>query len=119
VRLVRLIGVGGQGVVWEGALVRDGRESVVCVKLGKAATEGARNWEGEVKALQRLDHPHIVGIVLSGLEPMGEDREGRRVVQPVLVMEWLSGGSLESEREAVRAADKVRVVLVQVCGALA
>jgi len=99
--------------------VGEGGGAVVCVKVNKAVKEVGRNWKNELKSLQELRHRNIVEIVLSGEEPTTDPMTGEPLVQPVLVMEWLSGGSLESARDAVRAAGQVWSVLVQVCGALA
>jgi len=87
-RLVRVIGEGGMGRVYEATQERP--ERTVALKVlrpGHVAPETRRRFAWEVEALGRLDHPAIARIYEAGIEP-GE--EGAASV-PWLAMELVSG----------------------------
>jgi eukaryotic-like serine/threonine-protein kinase len=109
--LVREIGRGGFGVVWEARDLRDGRH--VAFKAVRASRNAAAREErllAEAEVAGRLDHPNIVALHEVGRSPDG----------PYLVLELLRGESLAERlahgplalREALRIA-------VEVCDAVA
>lgn len=81
-----VLGKGAMGTVYRATDVEAGREVSVKVlgdELGPG-TEGLARFRHEVEALQRLDHPNIVGFV-EAFEDQG---------RYVIVMEYVSGGNL-------------------------
>ena len=87
-RLVRLMGEGGMGAVYEAIQLRLNKR--VAVKL--MARELAQNQEAlarfhrEAEITSQLGHPHLVNVVDFGLAETGE---------PYMVMEYLEGEDLE------------------------
>lgn len=93
-RILRTLGRGGMGVVYQGTHIETGEEAAVKV-LAAAFTsnEGLRQrFEGEIEALRKLKHPHIVRLIGYGEE------EGRLFYS----MEFVDGPSLEQELIAGR-----------------
>jgi tRNA A-37 threonylcarbamoyl transferase component Bud32 len=92
-RLVRLMGEGGMGAVYEGIQLRLNKR--VAVKL--MARELAQNQEAlarfhrEAEITSQLGHPHLVTVVDFGLAETGE---------PYMVMEYLEGEDLEHRLHA-------------------
>lgn len=82
-RLVKLIGSGAMGRVFEAAKVADG--SPVAVKfLTHAAGDGPARFARELDVLRRIDHPNVVRV-LDGALHRGS---------PWLVLEYVAGGTL-------------------------
>lgn len=111
-RILRTLGHGGMGVVYEGVHVETGESAAVKV-LAAAFTshEGLRQrFEGEIETLRKLKHPHIVRLIGYG------EQDGRLFYS----MEYIEGRSLEQELVAGRrftwtdAAD----IGISVCTAL-
>lgn len=98
IKLFRLAGEGGMGVVFEGQVHQTGQR--VAVKLLHphlaADKDAARRFQREIEVLRRLKHPQLVGIVGFG------KWNGR----PALITEWLPGGSLAQVIEAQRQAGR-------------
>jgi serine/threonine protein kinase len=113
-RLVRLIGRGGSGEVYEA--LQHPLERRVAVKLLSrelAADPLAMcRFEQEARLVSRLKHPHTIT-----LHDFGQTDDGR----PFLVTELLEGRSLREELEAHGALDPRRVARLglQLCGSLA
>lgn len=93
-RLVRLIGQGGMGSVWEGEHVSLGtRVAVKFIERELANSEEARErFDKEARAAAKLQSRYVVGVFDHGVMPDG---------RPFIVMEYLSGETLE-ERAVVR-----------------
>ncbi len=88
--LLRQIGVGGFGTVYEARDKLDGR--IVAVKVLHAIdASAASRFEREVSLLSGLEHPSIVRYLGHGRTT--EDR-------PYLAMEWLQGQTLEARLES-------------------
>jgi len=107
---VRTLGNGGMGDVY---LVRDtAADRLVAMKFLRSA--GSQNcyerFLNEVRALARLDHPHIVRV-------LGHDFH--RAI-PYFTMEYLSGGSLAQElaRAGLFPADRAARVIATVARAV-
>lgn len=102
-RLIRKLGEGGNGVVWEGhdpELDREVAIKLVRIRGTKAVKEEAARLEREAKALARLSHPHVLPIYDVGrLEDRGV----------FLVTECVDGQTLdewlETPRDWVRTLD--------------
>jgi serine/threonine protein kinase len=95
-KLERRLGVGGMGIVYRARHL--GLERTCALKLIRFKKEADRGFLArfriEAKALGRLKHPNIVGVMDFGVDP----REGG---VPYLVMEYLEGQTLaEYCREA-------------------
>ncbi|MCB9896427.1 MAG: protein kinase [Planctomycetes bacterium] len=90
-RIVRLLGRGGMGVVYEGEQSNPRRRVAIKV-LGAhmASGERARRFEREQEALARLQHPGIATILQAGraLTPAGE--------RPWFAMELVDGSPITS-----------------------
>jgi serine/threonine protein kinase len=83
--LVRQVGEGGMGVVYE-AVRADGefeqRAAIKVVKLWLTSEEEMNRFRGERQILARLDHPNIARLIDGGTTPGG---------LPFLVMEFVEG----------------------------
>jgi serine/threonine-protein kinase len=87
-RLVRLIGKGGMGVVYEAVQLRlNKRVAVKIMSRDHAAnTVSLARFHREAEITSRLGHPHLVSVIDFGTAASGE---------PYLVMELLDGEDLE------------------------
>jgi serine/threonine protein kinase len=97
---LRYVARGGMGMVLQG-LSEDGRTQVAIKLLISRGdqSDAVRRFREEVRALERIDHPHVVRVLGSG-ETSGFS---------YLVMEWVDGQSLReiirTNREASRYCD--------------
>jgi len=88
-RLIRRIGAGGMGVVYEAEQKNTG--SIVALKVirpGAASNEIVRRFEHEAQVLGRLRHPGIARVYEAGIH-----HDGHRSV-PFIAMELIAGPSL-------------------------
>ena len=112
-RLTRLIGRGGMGSVWEGVHVTLGnRVAVKFIETDYADNDEARTrFENEARAAARLQSKHVVGVFDYGVMPDG---------RPFIVMEYLSGESLDArlERSGRMTVEQTIVIVTQVSRAL-
>lgn len=111
-RLVKKIGEGGMGNVYKA--LQSPLEREVAVKLLKPTEnnpEGEHYFMREVKAINMLRHPNIIGILDFGKEPDGT---------LYLVMEYLPGRTLKRTVRKEFPLDPVRIcgVCIQVLSAL-
>lgn len=88
------------GEVWRGLTTRG---TAVAVKVLTGAAAGgaafARAFRDEVRAVARLDHPHVVQVFDHGVvdAAAADASKGRLTAgSPFLAMEWVSGGTLAS-----------------------
>jgi eukaryotic-like serine/threonine-protein kinase len=92
-RVVRVIGAGGMGTVYEGENVRIGRK--VAIKILNAAASGTadvrRRFEREAQVAAKIGSPYICDVIDLGDLPEG---------QCYLVMEYLEGQGLDSILES-------------------
>ncbi|MDI9442560.1 MAG: serine/threonine-protein kinase, partial [Planctomycetota bacterium] len=111
-RILRTLGRGGMGVVYQGVNLQT--EEAVAVKVLAAALihdPGLRQrFEGEIEALRKLNHPNIVRLLGFGEE------EGRLFYS----MEYVDGRSLEHELLAGRHFDwrETAEMGIAICAAL-
>ena len=110
-RVVREIGRGGMGVVYEG-VSDDEFARRVAIKLAPLAAVGAAaeaRFRLERQILSSLDHPHIARFLDAGAEG----------TMPYLVMEFVPGEPVTGyvARKALPLADRLRLVQ-KLCGAL-
>src|SRR3954451_7127733 len=94
-RIVRLIGQGGMGEVYEGENVSIRRRVAIKVLLGEAAMNAdiVQRFEREAQAAGRIGNDHILEVLDLGVLPTG-DR--------FMVMEFLDGEPLNSRIERLR-----------------
>jgi len=88
-RIIRLIGEGGMGAVFEGENVRISRRVAIKVLHGAALSnaETVQRFEREAQAAGRIGSEHILEILDLGVLPDGER---------YMVMEYLAGDSLSA-----------------------
>jgi len=86
-RIVRILGKGGMGVVYEGVHVELDKRIAIKMMLEKYSEDGEAmaRFRREALAATRIGNPHIIDIIDFGVSP-----EGR----PYVVMEYLVGQSL-------------------------
>ena len=111
--LVRRIGAGGMGTVYEGARADDAFERRVAVKFLRhtLADEGARRrFQAERRILANLAHPNIAALLDGGTTDGGE---------PYFVMELVAGEPITAWCDARRLPVERRLGLfLQVCAAV-
>jgi serine/threonine protein kinase len=108
-RLMRKIGEGGMGVVWEAEQERPIRRKVA-IKLVKHGLDGERvlsRFETERQALALMDHPNIARVL-----DAGSDESGR----PFFVMDYIRGIPISEycDRNTLSTAQRLSLV-IQVC----
>ncbi len=87
--VLRSIGMGGMGSVYEVARRTDGRRFALKVMRGHMTGEAAARLARESEIAARVVHPNLVGVVDVGMGPWGS---------PYFVMELVEGPSLEDLR---------------------
>ena len=113
-RLLRPIGRGAMGIVWEARRIPDDGRPVAVKVLRRELVEDPEcraRFEREASAASRIGSPHIVELLATG----GGTRS------PYLVMELLEGRSLETllREETLLAAERAARIFDQVLEALA
>jgi hypothetical protein len=89
-QLVRSLGEGGMGAVFEVERKTDGQHLALKVMTGETSREHAARFAREAEIGARIHDPHVVEIIDVGVAEGGA---------PFLVMELVSGGSLEQQRK--------------------
>jgi serine/threonine protein kinase/Tfp pilus assembly protein PilF len=111
-RLVRPIGEGGFGVVFEAEQEEPVRRKVALkvIKLGMDTKQVVARFEAERQALALMDHPNIAKVLDGGTTPAG---------RPYFVMELVAGRPITDYCDAERLSLSARLGLfVQVCAAI-
>lgn len=115
-RLLRTLGSGGMGVVYEAE--QDSPRRRVALKVVRAGVLSAgtlRRFRHEATALARLSHPNIAQVYETGL-----DESGPGGAVPFIIMELVDGRPLSAYIKTVRPSVRRRLELfVQVCDAAA
>src|SRR5690606_12399245 len=111
-RVVRVIGRGGMGEVYEVERADDAFEQRAALKLvRREAAEFADRFDAERRILARLEHPGIARLLDGGVAEDG---------RPYAVMEYVDGRSITEHCTARRAALAERLALfLEVCDAVA
>lgn len=111
-RIVRLIGFGGMGEVYEAVRVQGDFEQRVAIKLlQREAAAQLRRFQAERQILARLEHPGIARLYDGGLT--ADDR-------PFMVMEYVEGRAITDFCAQTQASLETRLKLfIQVCDAVA
>jgi serine/threonine-protein kinase len=111
--LIRCLGKGGMGEVWEAEHAKLGRRVAIKFIHAEAAkhADTLQRFQNEARASAKLQSRFIVQVIDDGV-----DRDGR----PYIVMEKLLGESLGDRLERVRALDPeaLRLILRDVCRGL-
>ena len=111
-RLVRLLGRGGMGEVWEAEQQRPHRR--VALKLVRADLMSAamrRRFETEAEALGRLSHDGIARVFEAGIDPASD--------RPYYAMEYVEGERLDDWVARARPDVGTRLrVLIELCRAV-
>ncbi|MGH7245031.1 MAG: protein kinase domain-containing protein [Phycisphaerales bacterium] len=116
-RIVRLIGEGGMGSVYEAAQSKpERRVAVKVLRPGMLAREAMKRFEREAEMLAKLHHPGIAQIYESG--SFGPpDRPSR--VQPYFAMEFVEGEQLSRYvREKQPTQEVLLVLFANICDAV-
>jgi serine/threonine-protein kinase len=111
-RLVRALGEGGMGVVWEGIEERTGtRRALKFIKDEERSPVNARRLVREAEAASAIHHPNIVRI-----DEVVTDDDGT----PVIVMEFLEGESLGQriERDGILPLGQATAIVKRIVMAL-
>ncbi|MDQ8188896.1 WD40 repeat domain-containing serine/threonine protein kinase [Roseibacillus persicicus] len=111
-RLVRRIGEGGMGTVWEaeqsGAVSR--QVALKVIKLGMDTREVVKRFERERQALALMNHPSIAQVFEAGATAMG---------RPYFVMELVEGRAIDIYHREKRLSNRELIELfIEVCGAI-
>jgi len=94
-RILRLLGEGGMGAVYEAEQDQPRRTvALKVIKTGLASSELLRRFAQESQALARLDHPGIAQVYESGAADTAFGP------QPYFAMEFIQGESLKEYAEA-------------------
>jgi hypothetical protein len=113
-RIVRLIGQGGMGEVYEGENVSIARRVAIKVLLNEAAMNAdiVQRFEREAQAAGRIGNDHILEVLDLGALPSGER---------FMVMEFLDGEPLNGRIERLRqlTAEQATPIVLQALAGLA
>jgi serine/threonine protein kinase/tetratricopeptide (TPR) repeat protein len=91
VRLEKVVGRGGMGVVWSGR--HEALDLPVAVKVDLSGASGTELFLHEVRLVSQLEHPNVVRVLDHGRVP-GPDVPDLPAGARYLVMEYCDGGSL-------------------------
>jgi tetratricopeptide (TPR) repeat protein/predicted Ser/Thr protein kinase len=113
-RILRLLGEGGMGVVYEAEQERPHRTvALKVVKTGLVSPELLRRFTREAEALARLHHPGIAQVYAAGAADCGFGP------QPYFAMEFIQGQPLDRWAEERSLPMRERLSLtVQICEAV-
>jgi hypothetical protein len=111
-RIVRLIGHGGMGDVYEATRAQGDFDHKVAIKLlQREAVAQLERFQTERQILARLEHPGIARLYDGGVTPDG---------RPYMVMEYVAGHTLTDFCTLGQAGLERRLTLfIQVCAAVA
>jgi len=108
-RLVRKVGEGGMGEVWEAEQLEPVRRRVAVkfLRYGLATREAALRFESERQAMARMDHPCIARVFDAGATGGG---------RPYFAMEFVEGEPIDEycDRRELEIQDRLRL-FDQVC----
>jgi len=109
-RIVRAIGAGGMGVVYEAERTKDGRRFALKVLNGTTSRAALARFAREAQIVSQIDHENVVSIADVDVSAAGV---------MFIVMELVDGKSLEDQRDRWGNAPWALDVLAQVAEGLA
>ena len=115
--LVRLLGEGSMGRVYEARHLKLGRRVAIKMLRSEQANDAelVRRFFQEARTINRINHPHIVEI-----HDFVEDNDEKARPRAYCVMEHLDGDTLaELVRKTPLTVERIARILDQVCRALA
>ncbi len=114
-RIVRILGRGGMGTVYEAVQERPSRSvALKVVRADLASPSLIARFEHEAELLARLDHPGIAHVYDAGLE-----RREDGTVRPWFAMELVRGRRLDAWATETRPGTRERLeMLARICDAL-
>src|SRR5262249_4447677 len=103
-RVVRLLGAGGMGVVYEAEQTEPGRRQVALklIRPGLGSKQILARFEAERQALALMDHPHIARVL---------DADTTETGRPYFVMELVQGVPLTAFCDQHRLTPRQRLEL--------
>jgi serine/threonine-protein kinase len=107
--IVRPLGEGGMGAVFEVKRVTDGQSLALKIVTGPISRANTQRFAREAEIGARLRHPNLVPIVDVGIAAHGA---------PFLVMELIKGTSLEEHRDRFGDETWARPILLQIARGL-
>ncbi len=115
-RIIRQVGEGGFGVVYEARQTEpiDRRVAIKVLKAGMDSEGVLRRFAAERRTLAQLEHSNIARVLDAGLVPDGQPGAGR----PFFAMEFVEGVPITeySMREGLGVRDRLALIM-QVCAA--
>lgn len=110
--LVRMVGRGGMGEVWEATAPHGGSVALKRIRDAQASRDQRRRFVREARAASAVEHPAVVRV-----DAIFEDETG----QPVMVMELLEGEPLAERlaRDGELPAREVAIIMTPVLEAVA
>lgn len=123
-RVVRMIGRGGMGEVYEAVDLETGERVAVKTVLSKflGSSKVLARFRREIDLSRRISHPNVLRIQdVFELPPNGDDPEEHQLPAPCMVMEYLEGETLADRLEQGRLVppDEARGLVIQMARALA
>jgi serine/threonine-protein kinase len=109
-RIVRAIGAGGMGVVYEAERTKDGRRFALKVLNGRTSRTALARFAREAQIVSQIDHENVVSIADVDVSPAGV---------MFIVMELVDGRSLDDQRDRWGDVPWALDVLAQVAEGLA
>ena len=122
--MIRQIGAGGMGIVYEGSQAFPGGSRRVAVKLirpellglgAATAQKLLRAFETELAALIALDHPYLIKVYTSGRHRLNP----RQPAAPWFAMEFLTGAQAFTTTDFLKDPAAKIACLVKACDAIA
>ncbi len=118
-RIIRLIGQGGMGTVYEAEQSNPRRTiALKVIRPGIASEQVLRRFRFEAAVLGRLQHPGIAQIYQAGTATV-RLTDGRTVEQPFFAMEYIRGRPLDEYAAARGLGTRARLgLLARICDAV-
>jgi eukaryotic-like serine/threonine-protein kinase len=119
-RIVRVIGEGGMGIVYEAEQSNPRRHVALKVIRRQTASPALiRRFQQEGQILGRLQHPGIAQILEAGTADDGGEGSGRGGPQPFIVMEFVHGRPLLEHAREQKLSRRERLELMAlICDAV-
>jgi serine/threonine-protein kinase len=118
-RIIRLIGEGGMGTVFEAEVLNVGKRCAIKFLRTARATRShsGRRFEREARLLARLEHDHLTAVLDYGHYDQGHLQEST----PYYVMEYLAGETLRQRllRDGALPVEVAVELMQQICRGMA